>query len=193
MTVRFFILQAHYRSSLDFSNEALQAAAKGLARLRRGLEALEELGVDGAEPPDFAGTSGRSGNEVDTAVIERCEGVFRAMSDDFGTPQALSGLFELASDVHRHRSGEAIMGDNVLELVAATVRRTAEDILGLELAQEESGGADREDLVQLLVSVREEARSKKDFATGDRIRDGLLELGVKLVDSKEGTKVEYVD
>lgn len=192
-TVRFFILQAHYRSSLDFSNQALQAASKGLNRLRRGVEALRELEVYESDGPDFSGTAGRSGNENDTAAVERCRDVFRAMSDDFGTPQALSSLFELTSAVHRHRSGEAELADDVLRLIGATVRRTITEILGLELVEPEQAGAGRDELVQLLVSVRQEARQRKDFATGDRIRDGLLELGVKLVDSKEGTKVEYVD
>lgn len=197
MTVRFFILQAHYRSSLDFSNEALAAAAKGLARLRRGVEALEELGIQDSGAPDFESVDLDS-TEADAArsgmdVVRASRRVFEALSDDFNTPQALSALFDITSAVHKHRSGEAELQPAVLALAAATLRSASRDILGLRMETPAAAARGTEEVVRLLVTVREEARARKDYQMSDRIRDGLAELGIRLVDSKEGTKIEYVE
>jgi cysteinyl-tRNA synthetase len=196
MTVRFFILQAHYRSSVDFSNQALQAAAKGLQRLQRGLEAAEDLGLSQSQAPDLDSVSRfRTGTSegADADAVERCRDVFRALSDDFNTPQALSSLFELTGVVHKHASGESRIDTDVLAVVGSTLHHVTTDILGIRFAEKETSSADRDELVRLLIDIRQEARARKDFETGDRIRDGLKELGIRLVDSKDGTKVEYAE
>lgn len=177
MTIRFFVLQAHYRSTLDFSNEALQAAEKGLDRLMKGAESLAKI-----KP---AATS-----TVNPAELEaRCRA---AMDDDLNSPMVISALFDWVRLINQLVDGQQTITAADLETLAATVRRYAFDILGLR--DEKAAGACGKDyvtpLVEMLLEERLKARAAKDWAASDRIRDGLAAAGVRVKDGKEGSDWE---
>ncbi len=178
MTIRFFVLQAHYRSTLDFSNEALQAAEKGLDRLMKGIETLGKVHA-----------SGRS--TVNPAELEeRCRA---AMADDLNSPMVVSALFDWVRIINQLADGKETIAAADLETLRATVRRYAFDILGLT-DEKAAGAAQGRDyvtpLVEMLLAERLKARAAKDWAASDRIRDGLAAAGVRVKDGKEGTDWE---
>ena len=176
MTIRFFILQAHYRSTVDFSNPALQAAEKGLERLFNGLRTLEKL-------KPSAKTTGWSNTEFR-------EGCYAAMNDDMQTPLVISQLFEAVHYAHSVQAGtESITASDQEELIRL-FKTFAIEILGLR--PEESGFSSRlpAALMDLIIRLRSEARKRKDFTTADEIRNELEKLGIILKDSKEGTEWE---
>ncbi len=180
MTVRFFILQSHYRSTLDFSNEALQAAEKGYKRLMNAAQAVASLSL----PAGHLATD----KEADTAIRSLCEEGYRHMNDDFNTAMVLATLFDLGSKANAYANGQqpiAAISSETLQLLQDTFRLFAFDILGLRAEEEGHDAVDG--LVTLLIDIRQQARANKDFATSDKIRDALLELGILLKDSKEGT------
>ena len=172
MTVRFFILQAHYRSTLDFSNEALLAANKGLERL---LEAWNDLGKLTA-----GATSTFSVQEME----EKCWG---ALCDDLNTPIAISVLFEAAHQVGRMQRGEASLTASDLAQLQALFQTLLGDVMGLrQSTKSASHSAALEVAMQLLLACRADAKARKDYATSDRIRDALKEAGVEVQDHKDG-------
>lgn len=180
MVVRFFILQSHYRSTLDFSNEALQAAEKGLKRL---WDAYEKLGQLLADPAGLA-----SDASLDSRVNKLVSELDHFMNDDFGTARVLANIFELVPVINSMKDGiipvQAISG-NTLQQVQVQLKRYLEDIFGLKGVSE----ADNEKLrgvMDLLIEIRREAKSRKDFVTSDKIRDGLSRLGIHLKDEKGG-------
>lgn len=181
MALRFFIAQSHYRSPLEFELEAIAAARNGYDKLRGTVQRLREA-VGG-------------GDNVDSAAIEAVEetaAVWKkfvdAMNDDFNTPVAIGQLFEGVSIVNKHLAGSGT-DQSVLEAWNALFTVAFEEVLGLEFpADEGAGGALTDDLMKLLIDLRTEARSRKDFATSDEIRDRLKETGVVLEDSKDGTR-----
>ena len=178
MTIRFFVLQAHYRSTLDFSNEALQAAEKGLDRLMKGIEALEKL------RPAAAST-------VNPAELEeRCRA---AMDDDLNSPMVISALFDWVRTINQIADGRETISEADLDALKRTVHRYAFDILGLR-DEKAAGAASGRDyvtpLVEMLLSMRQEAKAAKDWAASDRIRDGLAAAGIRVKDGKEGTDWE---
>jgi cysteinyl-tRNA synthetase len=180
MVVRFFMLQTHYRSTLDLTDEALQAAEKGFRRLMETFKALKELQPD---PKAQAG-------ELDQEINQLVDLVGEEMSDDFNTPKALARLFELAPRINGLKGGQLSMKDitaDTLQRLKQTFNDFIFDIFGL---QEESEGGENgltDGLVQVIIDIRKEARAKKDWATSDQIRDALSGLGIVLKDSKEGT------
>jgi len=173
MTVRFFILQAHYRSTLDFSNEALQAAEKGLERLLLAMENLERIS------PSPSGT-------VDTSQLEaNCR---EAMNDDLNTPLLIALLFEQVKIINQLLEGAVSIDATHLENLKRVFRIYGQDILGLK-AEKAGRTEDRlPALVELVLQLRQEARQRKDFASSDRIRDTLLKLGIEIKDTKQGTE-----
>ena len=178
MTIRFFVLQAHYRSTLDFSNEALQAAEKGLDRLMKGIEALGKI------KPAAAST-------VNPAELEtRCA---EAMADDLNSPMVISALFDWVRIINQLIDGSQTITAADLETLTATVRRYAFDILGL-CDEKAAGAASGRDyvtpLVEMLLEERLKARAAKDWAASDRIRDGLAAAGIRVKDGKDGTDWE---
>ena len=178
MTIRFFVLQAHYRSTLDFSNEALQAAEKGLDRLMKGIEALGKI------KPAAAST-------VNPAELEtRCA---EAMADDLNSPMVISALFDWVRIINQLIDGSQTITAADLETLTATVRRYAFDILGLR-DEKAAGAASGRDyvtpLVEMLLDERLKARAAKDWAASDRIRDGLAAAGIRVKDRKDGTDWE---
>jgi cysteinyl-tRNA synthetase len=198
MTIRFFILQTHYRSTLDFSNEALQAAEKGLKRLWEAYELLKKFetpdsgdhvlaGTDSGDPaPDSPGTT--SDPELDDKVRNLLHGMDEFMDDDFNTAKVMANLFELVPIVNSLKSGH--IGPDALSpaTIGAMKKYFAdylENILGLK---GESAGDDHKltGVVELLIDIRRDARTRKDYATSDKIRNQLLQLGIVLKDEKDG-------
>jgi len=179
MTIRFFVLQAHYRSTLDFSNEALQAAEKGLDRLMKGIETLHKL-----QPA--------ANSTVDPAELEeRCRA---AMADDLNSPMVISALFDWVRIINQIADGKETLTSADLDALKATVQRYAFDILGLQ-DEKAAGTASGRDyvtpLVEMLLDERLKARAAKDWAASDRIRDGLAAAGIRVKDGKDGTDWEY--
>jgi len=178
ITIRFFILQTHYRSTLDFSNEALIAAEKGMKRL---WEAYEKLLVLSHEP-------GETDWELDSRVNKLLAGFDEFMNDDFSTAKVLANMFELVPVINSIKDKTipvSVLSKQTLELLRAKMKTWIEDILGLKSVTE----ADNEKfkgVMQLLIEIRKEAKSKKDFATSDKIRNQLSQLGISLKDEKDG-------
>lgn len=179
MTVRFFMLQTHYRSTLDFSNEALQAAEKGLKRLWEAYENLKKLD----------GTAGGSGDkELDAKVNKLLEEMDEFMSDDFHTSKVLANLFELVPIINSIKdkliSADSIAAETIKKL-QSYFKAYLEDVFGLKTETELEGGK-LDGVIELLIEIRKEARARKDYATSDKIRNQLQELGILLKDNKDG-------
>jgi len=183
MVIRFFILQAHYRSTVDFSNEALQAAESGLARLMTTL-AMVEAYLDGREEEDEP-----KGDVPADPAVDAC---WRAMSDDFHTPQAIAALFELSGRLQDALGGSGASGsdDEKFHAAARAYRFFVRDILGLLPPVEAEGGelVDKLDAaMNIVIDVRRKARKNRDFETADAIRDSLMSSGIELQDNADGT------
>jgi len=185
MNVRFFMLQTHYRSTLDFSNEALQAAEKGLKRL---WEAYEHLKKIEAVSPD--GTGGNSGidDELDKKVKTLVDEFDVFMSDDFNTSKVLANMFELVPVINAMKDGiipAYSLSVETFELLQRKFKSYLEDVLGLKNITEVDDNK-LKGVMELLIEIRKEAKSKKDFSTSDRIRNQLGSLGIALKDEKGG-------
>lgn len=174
---RFFMMQAHYTSILDLSDEALQAAEKGYLRLMDALEVLKTLPVSETSDLDVDGWK------------QRC---YDAMNDDFNTPVLIAQLFEAVKWIHQVREGRQKLNAADKASLETTMNVFVFDVLGIEkpLANAEASGK-VDGLVQLLIGMRDKARADKDYATSDQIRDTLSELGIQLKDGKEGTSYQF--
>ena len=171
--VRFFMMQAHYTSILDLSDEALQAAEKGYSRLMDALELLEDLPVSSSSDLEIG------------AWRQRC---YDAMNDDFNSPVLIAHLFEGVKWIHLVREGKQRISASDREILQGAMMAFVFDVLGLETPHGESGETEKLDgVVQLLIDMRNKARADKDYATSDEIRDALSSLGIQLKDGKEGT------
>ena len=176
MTVRFFILQAHYGSTLDFSNSALQAAEKGLKRLLKSIELIDE--IKAADASDFSVSE----------IREKC---FDALNDDLNTPVAIAHLFDAVKNINLLKEGSLKLKRQDLAELRKFMHQVTFDILGLKPEMVNSATNNLEkDLINLIVDLRLEARNKKDFAASDIIRDKLSALGIQINDTKEGTSWE---
>ncbi|WP_293901874.1 cysteine--tRNA ligase [Sphingobacterium sp. UBA5670] len=172
MAVRFFMLQAHYRSTLDFSNEALDAADKGYKRLMTAIGLLDKLKVSkGADSFNLA------------EIRRKC---YAAMDDDFNSPVLIAELFEIVRIINSIYDGKAKITEEGLAGLKIFLKEFVEDILGLRNDQT-SASDDIDDVMNLVIKLRNEAKANKDFVTSDRIRDELNSIGIQLKDSKEGT------
>ena len=187
MTIRFFILQTHYRSTLDFSNDALMAAEKGLKRLMDAYGWLKTAG----EIPGLA-KAGPVKNEnpsvLDQKIMKLLNELEEFMNDDFSTAKVLANMFELVPVINSLKD-KTIAADainpQVFELLQSKMKIFIEDILGLK--PESDNGNDRlKGAMQVLIDLRKEARAKKDWATSDRIRNALADAGIQLKDEKDG-------
>jgi cysteinyl-tRNA synthetase len=183
MVTRFLILQSHYRSKIDFSSDALLAAEKGYSRLMNAVKLLDDL-----DEPKMDSADSEAEREIADAV-NRCH---QSMSDDFNTAQSLAALFDLAAKINAIHNGQ-LNPDEISSSTFLNMKQTVHDfvfnILGLK-ADSESKDSNTEDLINLLIEIRKEAREKKDFTTSDKIRDDLQKLGVLLKDDKSGTTFE---
>jgi cysteinyl-tRNA synthetase len=184
MVIRFFILQTHYRSTLDFGNEALQASEKGLKRL---WEAYENLGKLQSASGGF--TPQAEDKELDAKVKKLIDEFDEFMNDDFNTAKVLANMFELVPVINSMKDktiSVSALSKETFDLLQKQMKIFIEDIFGLKTITE----GDNEKLrgvMQLLIDIRKEARSKKDFATSDRIRNQLQQLGILLKDEKDGS------
>lgn len=172
MTVRFFFLMGHYTSTLDFSNEALQAAEKGLKRLMAAKKLVSDI-------------KSSSDSQYDVAALrQQC---FEAMNDDFNTPILISHLFEAVRVINSAKEGSITLTETDKELLKQTVDEFTETVLGLQDEFTGEGNNLAGDLMSLILQIRSEAKSKKDYATSDNIRDGLAAAKVSVKDGKDGT------
>jgi cysteinyl-tRNA synthetase len=190
MTIRFFILQTHYRSTLDFSNEALQAAEKGLKRLWEAYELLKkfEVGEVASAGNGVDIEQGAGDPELDGRVNGLLHGLDEFMNDDFNTAKVLANIFELVPVINSIKSGhipQNALSAGTLRSMQTYFTDYLKNILGLK---GESSGDDQKltGVVELLIDIRRDARSRKDYATSDKIRNQLLHLGVILKDEKDG-------
>ena len=179
MTIRFFILQAHYRSTVDFSNEALQAAEKGLERLMDAWKALGSL---------QAAAAGTVTLEAVKGLEQRC---YDAMCDDFNTPIVISNLFEACRLVNSIADKKESIGADALEALRQFLQLWVFDLLGLKAGAGDSAANEaREEafgkVVDMLLEQRMKAKQNKDWATSDLIRDNLAALGFEVKDTKDG-------
>lgn len=180
MTIRFFILQTHYRSTLDFGNEALQAAEKGLKRLWEAYDLLKKFSFE--EVPEAKDA------ELDDKVVKLLQELDEFMNDDFNTAKVLANLFELVPSINaihdKHLSYDVI-SSSTFNMMKNYFTVYLENILGL------TGDHPGDDgklygVMNLLIDLRKEARAKKDYATSDKIRNQLQKLGILLKDEKDG-------
>lgn len=179
MTVRFFMLQAHYRSTLDFSNEALKAAEKGFSRLMKAYSILEKV-----EP----GKESKS----DLNFEKFKENCLSALNDDFNTPVLIAHLFEAVKHINALDQGKATLNEEDLNQFRTFVGDMLFTVLGLKRIDTDNNDSNDlvEGLMELIIDLRTRAKQAKDYDTADAIRDRLTELNVQLKDSKEGTSWE---
>lgn len=173
MTIRFFILQAHYRGTLDFSNEALQAAEKGYNRLMEAYGRLSKL---------------QAGTESTVNIKELRKNCEEAILDDLNTPMVISNLFEACKTINTVADGKAQISASDLSELQATFKLFVEDILGLQTqnAGDDSKIEAYKKAVDLLLNIRLSAKQNKDWATSDKIRNELTNLGFNIKDKKDG-------
>ena len=170
MTVRFFMLQAHYRSTLDFGNEAMEASEKGFKRLMGAISLLDNLKTSVT-------------NDVDIeSITQRC---YAAMNDDFNSPVLIAELFEAVRIINSVNDEKLKIDAKNLELLKNMIQLFVFDVLGLK--NELASNDDLPKVLDFIVQLRSEAKNNQDYATSDKIRIGLQNVGFKLKDSKEGT------
>ncbi|MEN8811671.1 MAG: cysteine--tRNA ligase [Candidatus Arcticimaribacter sp.] len=173
---RFFLLQAHYRSIVDLSEDALLASEKGFQRLTEGINLLDKIEA-------AAKTDGFDLN----AWVEKC---YQAMNDDFNSPLLIAQLFDAVKFINSIKNGAAKISSEDLVVLKEKMKAFTEDVLGLSFGSDQSDdkvSTALEGTVNLLIEMRKKARDNKDFATSDAIRDQLLALGIQLKDGKDGT------
>jgi len=179
MTVRFFFMQASYRSTVDFSNEAIEAAEifyKKLAETAKKLTSLQQNALVAVD------------DEAENVIITACEDCYRGMNDNFNSPKTLEALNNLSKWINSFAATTRNSGEITAETFSR-MKKTYDDfffdVLGLKLDDNEN--ADTDDLMGLIVKLRNEAKTNKDYATSDKIREGLKQIGFQLNDNKQGT------
>lgn len=175
MTIRFFILQAHYRSTVDFSNEALQAAEKGYLRLMQAYKTLKNLAA-----------SKSSTVEVDD-YMQKC---YDAMNDDMNTPIVISHLFDMAKVINTANDKKAMLSQHDIDAMKSVFDTFVFGVMGLKDESNVDNGALIDGLMNMILEVRATAKANKDWATSDKIRDALGALGVAVKDGKDGATWE---
>ena len=172
MTIRFFILQAHYRSTVDFSSEALEASEKGLERLMEGYSRLQKL------------TAGEKSTVDVSGLREKCEA---AMCDDLNTPIVISHLFEALKAINLVHDGKETISAADLDELKSVFQLFMDDVLGLQSQNNTNENSDAyHKAIDLLLNIRLEAKKNKDWATSDKIRNELTALGFEIKDTKDG-------
>ncbi|WP_372774513.1 cysteine--tRNA ligase [Mangrovibacterium sp.] len=173
MTIRFFMLTAHYRSTLDFSNEALQAAEKGMQRLLKATETIETL---------------RAGDTSTLNVAELKEKCYAAMNDDMNSPIAIAHLFDGVKMINSIADGKATISASDLEALKALYSTFVFDLFGLNKPEQTGNGNLQafDSAIDLLLQLRQEAKANKDWATADKIRNELTNFGFVIKDTKDG-------
>ena len=182
MVVRFFFLQAHYRSTLDITDDGLQAAEKGYKRLMEANKILHNL---------ISENNSLIISELDKEITALMDAADDDMNDDFNAPKALSRLFELATIINSVKGGQLKLSE-ITEGVLSRLKKTFNDfifqIFGLKYESAiENGHETLDGLMKLILDIRQNARVNKDWTTSDKIRDGLKEAKISLKDGKDGT------
>lgn len=177
MTIRFFIMQAHYRSTLDFSNEALQAAQKGMERLLDGVSKLDKL---------------KASNNSSFDINQLKDKCYAALSDDLNTPILISHLFEAVKNINSMMADKATLTEDNLSTLKELMQVMVFGILGLSVEQEKEKSDDSllSETINMLLNLRIESKANKDWATADKIRNQLQDLGVIVKDTKDGFEWE---
>lgn len=170
MTVKFFMLQAHYRSTLDFSNEAMEASEKGFKRLMNAFTLMDSLIVSNTTEVDIA------------PLMQRC---YDAMNDDFNSPVLIAELFEASRIINSAYDSKLKIDGPNLELLKKLMNNFILDVLGLK--NEQAANDDLPKVLDMIVELRNGAKINKDYATSDKIRIGLQQIGFQLKDGKDGT------
>ncbi|MDD4107511.1 MAG: cysteine--tRNA ligase [Prolixibacteraceae bacterium] len=178
MTVRLFILQAHYRSTVDFSNEALQASEKGLERLMAAVETMDRL---------------QAGSKSTVDVEELKERCYTALSDDLNSPVAIAHLFDGVRMINLINTGKETISADDLEKLKEFVNNFVFGILGLKREESDglAGNGLLDKIVDMLLNLRLEAKERKDWGTADSIRNRLNGIGIEIKDTKEGSEWTY--
>ncbi len=173
MTVRFFILQAHYRSTVDFSNEALQAAEKGLERLMKAMDLLEKL---------------KPGVESSFKVEELAKNCYDAINDDLNSPILIAHLFDGVRIINSIHDGKVTINETDLTTLKSLYNTFVFEILGLrnENASSSRNNEILSEAIEFILQLRQEAKNNKDWATSDRIRNELTRMGIEVKDRKDG-------
>ena len=182
MTIRFFVLSAHYRGTVDFSNEALVAAERGLEKLTNAISDISRIAVSRQCDPDT--------ERVVKALRQKC---YDAMNDDFATPQVISHLFEACTTINKLVDHQGTICADCLKELDEVMRLFAVDILGLKANSRQmtaNGQEAREaafgKVVDMVLELRAKAKADKDWATSDKIRDELAAAGFEVKDTKDG-------
>ena len=175
MTIRFFILQAHYRSTIDFSNVALQAAEKGLKKLMNAMETLQSLTSSDSSTYDVSG------------LEKKC---YESINDDFNTPIVIAHLFDGVRIINSVKDGKESLKPSDVEKLKSIFNVFVNDILGLVATKESSGKDLTNEIMELVLQLRGNAKKNKDFNTADLIRDELDKVGIQIKDSREGSSWE---
>lgn len=173
ITIRFFMLQAHYRSPLDFSNEALQAAEKGMKKLMSAINILEKLSTSDTSTSDIQG------------LKDQC---YAAMNDDFNSPILISHLFEGVRIINSVNDKKETISVEDLETLKQLMQEFVFDILGLKEEATEDSNELVDSLMKTIIDIRQNARENKDWTTSDLIRDNLAQMKIKIKDTKEGAE-----
>ncbi|MFB0910570.1 MAG: cysteine--tRNA ligase, partial [Flavobacterium sp.] len=170
---RFFMLQAHYRSILDFSDDAIVAAEKGYKRLMEAVATLKQLKAN-------------TDSTIDTATWKQSS--YDAMNDDFNSPILIAQLFEGVRFINLLHDGKETLNAVDLEIFSNAMNEFIFDVLGLEAEKTANNSNDKlEAVVNMLIEMRNQARADKNFKLSDQIRDQLIAYDIQLKDSKEGT------
>jgi len=178
MTVRFFFLQANYRSTVDFSNEALKAAEKGLKRLLEAINTIDKLSANETSTVDI------------DALINKCE---ESMKDDFNTPITIAHLFDGVKMINSINDGKESISTSDLEKLKNHYHTFTFDILGLRNEEQTTSSSNQtvDELMNLIIDIRNESKEKKDWTTADLIRDELKKLHISIQDNKESSTWKY--
>lgn len=210
MTIRFFILQAHYRGPLDFSNEALQAAEKGYKRIIQAAKDIRDLAEKAGIADNNKGNNGSHAWELaygefidavapdkgtciaDNEEVKACfEGAYDALCDDLNTPIALSHIFDAAKIINSAKNGSVKLSNNDIKTLCDLFDNIAFGVLGLNGSSTEGGSETMKTvsgLMDMILEQRSKAKAEKDWATSDAIRDNLKALGINVKDTKNGAE-----
>ena len=171
MTIRFFILQAHYRSTVDFSNEALKGAEKGMTKLMNAIDTLESIE-----------TSNESSIDVETYKTK----FYEAINDDFNTPILIAHLFDVVKQINSMAAGNGSLSETSKKDLIQLMSDFCFDILGLKKIEAASQNGMTDDVMEVVLNLRKLAKDNKDWTTADLIRDELAKLNITVTDSKDG-------
>jgi len=172
MAVRFFMMQTHYRSTLDFSNDALQASEKGYARLMNAIKLLDTL---------------KTGNTSTSNIAELKAKCYEAMNDDFNAPILVANLFEGARIINSVNDGKETITADDLAILKTTMQSFVFDVLGLK-SESSNTSKDKalQGVMEIILDIRKDVKAKKDFATSDKLRDDLAKNNITIKDTKDG-------